>query len=310
MELTLLAKCGARVEIKNNGHLHEVISQLSAAGSIGNANNLFSIIKITLENFDVHAMQRLLSIGLRKVFLRSDTGAQRIELSANIQRHLFGAELEGFEMIFTGRRFSFGKSMLPHLFLVDEIFIRNQYDVSEKSVKGKVVIDAGANVGFFSLLCAHLGAKRVYAFEPVAGTFEMLQKNIRENGFEGVIVPVNMALGTQNSSAYIRFVAPGDAGAAIYSDVQRPQKQEVSISSIDIFLEGEQADFIKIDTEGCEEDILLGAKRTIAAHKPVLSFSAYHKPSDKVRLPKTVLGIRSDYQIRLNAFSEEVFYCH
>jgi hypothetical protein len=64
-----------------------------------------------------------------------------------------------------------------------------------------------------------------------------------------------------------------------------------------------------MDVEGYEENVLLGARETIRKWKPVLSFSAYHKPTDKTRLPEVVKSIRSDYDIRLNKHFEEDFYC-
>jgi hypothetical protein len=64
-----------------------------------------------------------------------------------------------------------------------------------------------------------------------------------------------------------------------------------------------------MDVEGYEENVLLGATNIIRKYKPVLSFSAYHKPTDKVRLPQLVKNIRADYRIKLNSFYEEDFYC-
>jgi hypothetical protein len=40
-----------------------------------------------------------------------------------------------------------------------------------------------------------------------------------------------------------------------------------------------------------------------------MSISAYHKPTDKVAIPKLILGMRPDYNIKLNNFFEEDFYC-
>jgi len=50
-------------------------------------------------------------------------------------------------------------------------------------------------------------------------------------------------------------------------------------------------DFLKIDTEGYEAEILKGAAGTIKKYKPVLALSAYHKPNDKKELPELVNSI-------------------
>jgi len=49
--------------------------------------------------------------------------------------------------------------------------------------------------------------------------------------------------------------------------------------------------------------------KAIEKFKPILSFSAYHRPDDKTTLPKVVSGIREDYKIKLNKYDEEDFYC-
>ncbi len=190
-----------------------------------------------------------------------------------------------------------------------EIFITNQYDVHEKNIKGKVVIDAGANIGMFALYVASLGAKKVYAFEPVTGTYEILKKNIELNNMQKIIIPVNMALGDKKGEGEISFSEGGDVGASIALNSKAKNKQKIQITMIDDYFKIEHIDFLKMDTEGYEENVLIGGKQTIKRCKPILSFSAYHKPTDKTRLPEVVRSIRSDYNIKLNHYDEEDFYC-
>ncbi len=90
------------------------------------------------------------------------------------------------------------------------------------------------------------------------------------------------------------------------------KKQKVKVTTIDSFFskkKGEQPAFIKMDIEGFEEQALIGGKMTIAANKPILSFSAYHKPTDKEVLPRTVKSILPDYKCELVKGAEEDFYC-
>ena len=195
--------------------------------------------------------------------------------------------------------------------LIDEIFVKNQYDVSAEKINGKVVVDAGANLGTFSLLCATLGAKKVYAFEPVAGTYEMLKKNVEDNGLQDVVIPVNKALGEGNYTSKIKCDYSGDGGSSIaMRKDERKDTLDISVVSLDsFFASGERVDFIKMDVEGFEENALTGAKSTISKFKPAMSLSAYHKPTDKEAIPRLILGMRPDYNIVLNNFYEEDFYC-
>jgi len=195
--------------------------------------------------------------------------------------------------------------------LIDEIFIKNQYDASVENIRGKTVVDAGANIGTFSLYCAALGAKRVYAFEPVKGTYEMLKKNVEDNGLQCVIIPINKAVGEGEYQAKIKCDYSGDGGSSIGMRVdERKDVLDITVTTIDSCLGNEErVDFIKMDVEGFEENALKGAKSAITRFKPILSISAYHKPTDKEALPRVIREMRPDYKIKLNNFYEEDFYC-
>lgn len=71
----------------------------------------------------------------------------------------------------------------------------------------------------------------------------------------------------------------------------------------------ERVDFIKIDTEGAERQIIKGAKETIKKFKPKMAIAAYHFPDDKEKIPELVLSIRDDYKYRLlNRFGEDILF--
>ena len=197
-----------------------------------------------------------------------------------------------------------------------EIFRDDHYDIGKADLNNKVVVDVGANIGIFSLYSTVYDTKVVYAFEPVKETYDILVENIKRNELENRIIPINKGLGDVEERKMISYTCGGDEGAYIIprseSGVNKPKIQEIKVITLDDFVKEnniERIDFIKMDTEGYEENILLGAKETIKRWKPILSFSAYHKPTDKERLPKIVKSIRPDYKITLNKFSEEDFYC-
>jgi len=190
-----------------------------------------------------------------------------------------------------------------------EIITDNQYNINKENIKGKLVADVGANIGLFSLYAACLGSKKIYAFEPVKGTFAELKKNISSNSFSNKIVAVNKAVGNKKGSVsiYFNYDVDGRSSLDFLNDKSRSQKVQVIL--LDDFFKN-KVDFIKIDTEGHEEQVLLGAKRIIKTFKPILSFSAYHKKDDKTRLPSVLRNIRKDYKIELFSFCEDDFYCY
>jgi len=191
----------------------------------------------------------------------------------------------------------------------------NQYNVSPEKIKDKIVIDAGSNIGEFAIHCAKLGAKKVYAFEPITETFKILEKQIEINNLKGKVIPIKMALGNKNEIMSIFFNGDRKGEAKIYDDTKNinfktiNHSEQVKVIKLDDFIKKEKIAFIKMDTEGYEENILRGASRIIKKDKPILSFSAYHKPTDKQILPKVVKEIRKDYKIKLLKRAEEDFYC-
>lgn len=185
----------------------------------------------------------------------------------------------------------------------------NQYNLSLENIKDKIVIDGGANMGEFSIYCARLGAKKVYAFEPLSSTYEILKQQIALNELEGRVIPINKALGDKNEKLNIKFSDAGDSSASICLTTKIARSEIIEAIKLDDFIMDEKVGFIKLDVEGYEENVLLGAKRIIAKDKPILALSAYHKPTDKERLPTTILSIMPDYRIKLLQKAEPDFFC-
>jgi hypothetical protein len=61
---------------------------------------------------------------------------------------------------------------------------------------------------------------------------------------------------------------------------------------------GASVGLIKLDVEGSELDVLMGAKKTIEEHKPVLIVSVYHRGQDFFEIPKLVKEIEPRYKMR------------
>jgi len=192
-----------------------------------------------------------------------------------------------------------------------EIIVYNQYDISPAIVKGKVGIDVGANIGAFSIMAAKMGAKKVYAFEPVKETYELLKENIRLNKLGSIIKPYNCAVSNETEKTvtiYYKFA--GDMAASLHPHFKpgKKKKQKVKVSRLDDV--GKSVDFIKIDAEGSERAILIGAQRLLAKHKPHLMLSAYHRKNDKTELPKAIYQGCKDYSCKvIKRDNEETLIC-
>lgn len=140
---------------------------------------------------------------------------------------------------------------------------------------GGAFVDVGANVGNHSLYAAmFLGAQRVIAFEPVPSTAMVLEVNVAVNRLGRVIETHQLGLASADGTA--RFTTPvGNLGATRL----HPGGGDIRLARGDDLLAGEGVDFIKIDVEGMEIDVLEGLRETIARERPTLLVEVQVEPN-------------------------------
>jgi FkbM family methyltransferase len=130
--------------------------------------------------------------------------------------------------------------------------------------EGMVILDIGANIGYYSLFAAKLVGEKgtVFAFEPAPDNFALLVKNIELNGFSNII-PVQKAVSSKTGRG--RLFLSSDP--VLHSMHQHNGKRsiEVEVTSIDEFIENRNCpvDLIKMDVEGLEMRALEGMLETI-----------------------------------------------
>ena len=307
MELIFYGNNGRQVAIDRR--LYDFFGQKSALKRVRNSLPVFQRL---LENKSFYGIFLIFKAGLMSLAGKGDDCLTVSEYTA-FWRCLVGfpmskveCKTESLSMIFDTE----GLITASILSLFFEIVRANQYNLSQKTAKGKIMVDAGANLGVFSIYAAKLGAKRVYAFEPVAETYIQLKKNIALNGLGNIITPINKALGNKKGKSEISYGFCGDGGASLEFLNKGIKKQIVQVDTIDNFIGNkDNVDFIKMDVEGFEEKVLLGGAKTIKRCKPYLAMSAYHKPDDGVVLVRAVKNIRKDYTCRLEQRCELDLYC-
>lgn len=128
--------------------------------------------------------------------------------------------------------------------------------------KGNVVLDIGANIGYYTLIFAKLVGEegRVYAFEPDPTNFALLKKNVEINGYKNVVL-VQKAV--SNKSGRIKlYLSKNNMGDHRIYDSGEDGRQHIEIEAIrldDYFehFEG-RIDFIKMDIQGAEGGAIQG----------------------------------------------------
>jgi len=131
---------------------------------------------------------------------------------------------------------------------------------------GMQIVDIGANIGLYSLLLAELAGPtgQVFAFEPEPQLYRALQNNCRSNQTANIST-VNCALGSAPGQvAFFRSVFnSGDNRLGGLG--WKGQGLEVEMARLDDVLPNHQVDFIKMDVQGFEQQVLKGMDKVFAA---------------------------------------------
>jgi FkbM family methyltransferase len=142
---------------------------------------------------------------------------------------------------------------------------------------GDVAFDIGANIGCHTLIMSSLVGKdgEIFAFEPHPTVFEKLRDNLDLNRADNV-VPLRYAIAAESGDAilYSFDEAFANQGMSSLSPLNEPRavlRFSVVCKTVDEMAESrhlDRLDFIKIDTEGHETSVILGAQESLARFKP------------------------------------------
>jgi FkbM family methyltransferase len=153
-------------------------------------------------------------------------------------------------------------------------FDRRDCRVLRQIVKpGYVILDIGANIGYFSLLFAKWmrGTGAVHAFEPFPCTRRRFERNLDLNPQLKSIVRLH-ELAMSDFEGSISMAVP-DEGNPGCNHLNPKDPGTIKVTSVDAFARLERLsrlDFMKIDVEGSEVALLQGAEETINRFRPVL----------------------------------------
>jgi FkbM family methyltransferase len=139
-----------------------------------------------------------------------------------------------------------------------------------------IIIDAGANIGYLSLHFARAcPAGMVFSFEPDSDNYSNLETNVRLNDFQN-IKTFPLALGAKTEKAILFKMYPKNPGANRILPVNSEklcQREWVDVTTVDEIIENvgiSRIDLLKIDVEGYELFVLMGARAAIMKWKPTL----------------------------------------
>ena len=178
--------------------------------------------------------------------------------------------------------------VIPDIYAVDcfeDIFIKNIYDKYKLINHGNIVIDIGAHVGMFTVKAARKvgNSGLVIAIEPEKENLKLLEKNVKSLKLENVKIIPKAVGAFKGFTELVVSELSGTHKLALYPNPENPKyKITVPIDTLDNIIQElgiKRIDFIKIDAEGAELDILKGARNALK-FADYLAIAAYHAPNE------------------------------
>lgn len=164
---------------------------------------------------------------------------------------------------------------------IGPVFEPHMVEIFKRLVKPTdKVADIGANIGLTTLLFSNI-ANEVYSFEPSPSTYKILDFNIASAGINNVKI-FNIGIGEKEESLSITFSKDNRSGGFISDMMQLDENmyttESIKCERLDDFFSRQDVypDFIKIDVEGFESNVLKGGIGILKEKKPTVVLELNH----------------------------------
>jgi FkbM family methyltransferase len=170
------------------------------------------------------------------------------------------------------------KELNPFTWADDKIYQENAiyfvYNKIKQFNNESTILDIGAQSGCFSLLSKFLPNTLWHSFEPDPINRDLLEKNLKINNVNNVIIHKE-ALSNRHGEDIFNINPKHRGLNTLGKNLKRFENKDslkinVTLDTVDNLFLNTKIDFIKIDTEGAEYDIINGAKEVIKKYKPLI----------------------------------------
>lgn len=137
---------------------------------------------------------------------------------------------------------------------------------------GDTFVDVGANIGYFSLLASKLigSSGRVFAFEPLPNLVAQIMYNTHLNDLHNIKIN-QVAAGAERKKLKLSIMPGNIGGSSLVKDIPFGGSEVVDVAPLDEEIAVvSRVDLMKIDVEGYEYEVLVGARKILSTYKPTL----------------------------------------
>jgi FkbM family methyltransferase len=145
--------------------------------------------------------------------------------------------------------------------------------------KGDVILEAGANVGYYVLLESKIvkNKGKIYAMEPEPKNYNYLIRNVQLNNLSNIAETFPLAVSDKNEELTLYVSKDSNRHNIIHKKDYSDKKIKVKAVSIDNFLKGKKRiSWIRMDVEGAECKLINGMERTLRKTNGLKLFIELH----------------------------------
>ncbi|MDR3245024.1 MAG: FkbM family methyltransferase [Prevotellaceae bacterium] len=178
-----------------------------------------------------------------------------------------------------------------------------------ESLKDKDFLDIGALYGDASVMLLQYKPHRIYAYEPVTLSYQLLNDTIKLQNTDKIYA-VKKGIGDKELTSEINIDYTNAGANTILKNISiitNPETETIQITTIDKECEDKKVGLIKMDIEGFEYYAVKGGLETIKRDKPVLLISIYHTGKDFFEIPQMLKSCVPEYKFRYLDIDPHVF---
>jgi FkbM family methyltransferase len=191
------------------------------------------------------------ALSLASYACRLQASGNRVSIDLSLER--VGLEVNGVSVAFNPSCVNIGTPI--------EIFEEGEYEVPEvlSGLRGRDVIDVGANTGDTALYFVLNGARKVIAVEPLPNVAKCAEENVRLSGATDKVRVLNVALGSGPVSVPCDYDVSSSGVFSTLKDSGPCRVPGVTLSDLLDMIDDPY--LLKMDCEGCEAQVILGPER-------------------------------------------------
>lgn len=194
--------------------------------------------------------------------------------------------------LFTGQKIyanSRDSSISPHIIL-DGIWEPEITNVFRSYLhEGSVVLDIGANIGYFGIISGASRPEQIHFFEPNPKLVPLIRKSLSVNGLMSISVVNPVGVGGKETRLSLNLIGDYLGSSSFVADTPNSEEKSsiiVPVTTVDSYSKEhnlKKIDIVKIDVEGFEPEVYTGMKNTIKNNSKLILFiefspDLYKKP--------------------------------